>query len=89
MICGMAHCQSVCLLEHHKGRARRLRLILTSQDLLTSGEKLLMDKNHPAHGSGLLFGCAADRCEDPDWLVNPMVGVSCMRLAKEGVLGSV
>ena len=45
----------VCLVELHKGRPRRLRLVLTSQD----------------RGSGLLFGYAADRCADPDWLVVP------------------
>ena len=30
-----------------------------------------MAKDHPVHGSGLLFSYAADRCADPDWLVVP------------------
>ena len=56
----------VCLVEYHQGQSRRLRLALTSQDLLTKGEKSLLDKQHPVHSSGLLFGYAADRCTEPD-----------------------
>ena len=55
----------VCLVEYRKGSSRRLRLVLTSQNFLNSGEKLLV------RGSGLLFGYAADRRADPDWLVVP------------------
>ena len=65
----------VCLVEYHQGHSRRLRLVLTSQSLLTNGEKSLLDEQHPVHGkvhnSGLLFGYAADRCTEPDWLVLP------------------
>ena len=65
----------VCLVEYHQGHSRRLRLVLTSQSLLTNGEKSLLDAQHPVHGkvhnSGLLFGYAADRCTEPDWLVLP------------------
>ena len=50
----------VCLVEYHQGHSRRLRLVLTSQSLLTNGEKSLLDEQHPVHGkvhnSGLLFG---------------------------------
>ena len=64
----------VCLVESHQGHSRRLRLVLTSQSL-TKGEKSLLDEQHPVHSkvhsSGLLFGYAADRCTDPDWLVLP------------------
>ena len=53
----------MCLVEYHQGHFRRLRLVLTSQSLLTNGEKWLLDAQHPAHGkvhnSGLLFGNAA------------------------------
>ena len=65
----------VCLVEYHQGHSRRLRLVLTSQSLLTNGEKSLLDAQHPVHGkvhnSGQLFGYAADRCTEPDWLVLP------------------
>ena len=65
----------VCLVEYHQGHPRRLRLVLASQSLLTNGEKSLLDAQHPVHGkvhnSGLLFGYAADRCTEPDWLVLP------------------
>ena len=61
----------VCLVEYHQAQSRRLRLLLTSQNLLTKGEKLLLDKQHPVHSSGLMFGYAADRCTEPDWLVLP------------------
>ena len=65
----------VCLVEYHQGHSRRLRLVLTSQSLLTKGEKSLLDEQRPVHSrvhsSGLLFGYAADRCTDPDWLVLP------------------
>ena len=61
----------VCLVEYHQAQSRRLRLALTSQDLLTKGEKLLLDEQHPVHSSGLVFGYAADRCTEPDWLVFP------------------
>ena len=65
----------VCLVEYHQGHSRRLRLVLTSQSLLTNGEKSLLDEQHPVHGkvhnSGLLFGYAVDRCTEPDWLVLP------------------
>ena len=61
----------VCLVEYYNHESRRLRLVLTSQGLLSKGEKLLMSSNHPVHRSGLLFGYAADGCSDPDWLVVP------------------
>ena len=65
----------VCLVEYHKGRSRRLRLVLTWQSYLTRGEKELLDDQRPVHGkihySGLLFGYAADRCTEPDWYVLP------------------
>ena len=61
----------VCLVEYHQGQSRRLRLVLTSQNLLTKGEKSFLDKQHPVHSSGLMFGYAADRCREPDWLVLP------------------
>ena len=47
------------------------RLVLTSQGFSSKGEKLLMNSNHAVHGSGLLFGYAADGRSDPDWLVVP------------------
>ena len=46
----------VCLVEYHQAQSRRLRLVITSQKLLTKGEKLLLDKQHPVHSSGLMFG---------------------------------
>ena len=61
----------VCLVEHHRGNPRRLRLVLTWQTLLYPGERLLLTQNPRIHGSGLLFGCAADGKVDPDWLVVP------------------
>ena len=45
--------------------------MLTSQNLLTKGEKLLLDRQHPVHCSGLMFGYAADHCTEPDWIVFP------------------
>ena len=84
----------VCLVEYCKGESRRLRLVLTSQSLLSKGEKLMMNSNHPVHRSGLLFGYAADGYSDPDWLVvpdedTPTRGASFTRLAQEGALGFV
>ena len=61
----------VCLVEHRKGNSRRLRLVLTWQTLLYPGEKLLLTQDARVHGSGLLFGYAADGKVDPDWLVVP------------------
>ena len=65
----------VCLVEYHQGHSRRLRLVLTSQTVLTKGEQSLLNEQHPVHGhihnSGLLFGYAADKCTDPDWYVLP------------------
>ena len=45
--------------------------MLTSQSLLIKGEKSLLDEQRSVHSSGLLFGYAADRCTEPDWLVLP------------------
>ena len=42
--------------QFYNGESRRLRLVLTSQSLSSKGEKLLLDSNHPVHGSGLLSG---------------------------------
>ena len=51
---------------------RRLRLVLTAQSRLSQGEqKQLLSQAHPLHGSGLLFGCAADGLSNPDWPVVP------------------
>ena len=61
----------VCLVEHHRGNPGRLRLVLTSQTLLYPGERLLLSQDPRVHGSGLLFGYAADGSADPDWLVVP------------------
>ena len=46
-----------------------LRLVLASQTLLYPAEKLLLSREHPVYGSGLLFGHAADRHAEPEWLV--------------------
>ena len=61
----------VCLVEHHLGSFRRLRLVLASQTLLYPVERLLLSREHRVHGSGLLLGYAADRRAEPDWLVVP------------------
>ena len=65
----------VCLVEYHQGHSRRLRLVPTSQTVLTKGEHSLLNEQRPVHGhihnSGLLFGYAADKCTDPDWYVLP------------------
>ena len=62
----------MCLVEHYCGEVRRLRLVLTSQSRLSKGEqKQLLSRTHPLHGSGLLFGYAADALANPDWLVVP------------------
>ena len=37
----------VCLVEHCKGESRRLRLILTSQGLLSKGEKTAHEQQQP------------------------------------------
>ena len=74
--------------RNHRGNSRRLRLVLTSQTLLYPGEKLLLSKDHPVHGSGLLFGYAADRGVDPDWLLVPDGGQPHARLLGDAVAGS-
>ena len=62
----------LCLAEHYNGKVRRLRLVLTKQSCLSQGEQnQLLFQTHPLHGSGLLFGCAADGLPNPDWLVVP------------------
>ena len=43
-----AFLKSPCLVEC-QGHFRRLRLVLTSQSLLTKGEKSLLDEQHPIH----------------------------------------
>ena len=62
----------LCLAEHYNGKVRRLRLVLTAQSCLSQGEQnQLLSQTHPLHGSGLLFGYAADGLSNPDWLVVP------------------
>ena len=49
---------------------RRLRLVLTKQGCLSQGKQnQFLNHTHPLHGSGLLFGYAADGCANPDWLI--------------------
>ena len=49
---------------------RRLRLVLTKQGCLSQGEQnQFLNHTHPLHGSGLLFGYAADGLANPDWLI--------------------
>ena len=51
----------LCLAEHYDGKVRRLRLVLTKQGCLSQGEQnQFLTHTHPLHGSGLLFGYAAD-----------------------------
>ena len=54
-----------CLAEHYNGKVRRLRSVLTTQSCLSQGEQnqlnQLLSQTHPLHGSGLLFGCAANK----------------------------
>ena len=59
-----------CLAEHYEGKVRRLRLVLTKQGCLSQGEQnQFLNHTHPLHGSGLLFGYAADGLANPDWLI--------------------
>ena len=56
--------------EHYDGKVRRLRLFLTKQGCLSQGEQnQFLNHTHPPHGSGLLFGYAADGFAYPDWLI--------------------
>ena len=60
----------LCLAEHYEGKVRRLRLVLTKQGCLSQGEQnQFLNHTHPLHGSGLLFGYAADGLANPDWLI--------------------
>ena len=60
----------LCLAEHYDGKVRRLRLVLTKQGCLSQGEQnQFLNHTHPLHGSGLLFGYAADGFANPDWLI--------------------
>ena len=60
----------LCLAEHHDGKVRRLRLVLTKQGCLSQGEQnQFLNHTHPLQGSGLLFGYAADGFANPDWLI--------------------
>ena len=60
----------LCLAEHYDGKVRRLRLVLTKQSCLSQGEQnQFLNHAHPLHGSGLLFGYAADGFANPDWLI--------------------
>ena len=55
---------------HYDGKVRRLRLVLTKQSCLSQREQnQFLNHAHPLHGSGLLFGCAADGFANPDWLI--------------------
>ena len=84
----------LCLAEHDNGKVRRLRLVLTKQSCLSQGEQnQLLFQTHPLHGSGLLFGCAADGLPNPDWLVvpdtsHPGAGACYMLQAKQAVHAS-
>ena len=65
----------VCLAEHHEGKVRRLRLVLaTHSHLLKAEVSSLQDGPHlpgrtAAHG--LVYGCALDASQTPEWLVIP------------------
>ena len=60
----------LCLAEHYEGKVRRLRLVLTKRGCLSQGEQnQFLNHTHSLHGSGLLFGHAADGLANPDWLI--------------------
>ena len=60
----------LCLAEHYNGKVRRLRLVLTKESCLSKGEQnQFLSHSRPLHGSGLLFGYAADGLANPDWLI--------------------
>ena len=60
----------LCLAEHYNGKVRRLRLVLTKESCLSQGEQSqFLSQTHPLHGSGLIFGYAADGLPNPDWLI--------------------
>ena len=61
----------VCLVEHHLGVARRLRLVLAHQSLLYTAEMSSLPSSGRVFESGLLFGYAPDGRAMPDWLVIP------------------
>ena len=63
----------VCLVEHHQGKVRRLRLILATLSHLTKAEiSSLQYGPHLPGGTtehGLVYGYAVDEMPTPEWLV--------------------
>ena len=63
----------VCLAEHHHGKVRRLRLVLTALTHLTKAEiASLREGPHLPGGTvlhDLVYGYAVDASLEPEWLV--------------------
>ena len=63
----------VCLVEHHHGKVRRLRLVLAALTHLTKAEiTSLVEGPHLPGGTvlhDLVYGYAADASLEPEWLV--------------------
>ena len=63
----------VCLVEHHHGKVRRLRLVLAALTHLTKAEiTSLIEGPHLPGGTvmrDLVYGYAADASLEPEWLV--------------------
>ena len=63
----------VCLVEHHHGKVRRLRLVLATITHLTKAEiNSLVEGPYLPGGTvlhNLVYGYAADASMEPEWLV--------------------